>query len=64
MEEPYNFILSEIKNAYDKWRMEGKKEIFATILKITNSPQIKRIKLTSEEILEFLEKVEKFGLLW
>ena len=64
MEEPYSFILREIKNAYDKWKMEGKKEIFSTILKITNSPKIKTRKLTSEQILEFLEKVERFGLLW
>jgi hypothetical protein len=64
MEEPYSFILREIKNAYDKWKMEGKKEIFSTILKITSSPKIKTHKLTSEHILQFLEKVERFGLLW
>ena len=64
MEEPYSFILREIKNAYDRWKIEGKKEIFSTILKITNSPKIKRHELTPEQILEFLEKVERFGLLW
>jgi hypothetical protein len=64
MEEPYSFILLEIKNAYDKWKMEGKKEIFSTILKIAHSPKIRARKITSEQILGFLEKVERFGLLW
>jgi len=64
MEEPYSFILREIKNAYDKWKIEGKKEIFSTILEITRTSKVRIHKLTSEQILEFLEKVEKFGLLW
>jgi hypothetical protein len=64
MDEPYSFILREIKDAYNKWKMEGKKEVFATILKLLNSPKITRQKLTPEQVLQFLEKVEKFGLLW
>jgi len=64
MDEPYSFILREIKDAYDRWKMEGKKEMFATILKLLNSPKITRQKLTPEQVLQFLEKVEKFSLLW
>lgn len=64
MEEPYSFILHEIKNAYNKLKTEGKKEIFATILEVAYSAEIKKQKLQLEQIIEFLTKVESFGLLW
>jgi hypothetical protein len=64
MKEPYNFILYEVRRAYNKWKMEGKKEIFATILNVINEPKIKKYRIRLEQILQFLKEVESFGLLW
>jgi len=64
MDEPFSTILGKIKDAYNKWKIDGKKEIFATVLKLMRSPKIMRYKLMPEQILEFLKEVEAFGLLW
>lgn len=60
MGEPYSTILSEVKNVYVK----GKREIFATILKLLSSKKVRQYKIKPEEMLKYLDEVEKFGLLW
>jgi hypothetical protein len=57
LNEPYSEILVQIKDAH------GRKEIFQTILLLMSKRSIRK-SLEPEQILEFLKKVEQFGLLW
>jgi len=57
LEQPYSTTLKEIKEAHER------KKVFETVLALISSEKV-RHKLKLEEVLEFLNEVEKFGLLW